>query len=90
MKDINADQLIGGEELIETPPRRPKNRPGWLSLNTNPFIDLLTAWTVFFEIQLSPIGCTGSSTLRVDTPQVRVFWITAASACSEVFHASED
>lgn len=38
--------------------------------------------------KLSPMACTSSSTRRVETPPIQASWITATSACSDVFRAS--
>lgn len=44
--------------------------------------------TVRFEMPLSPMACTRSSTLRVETPLIQASWMTATKACSEVLRAS--
>src|ERR671926_1309932 len=48
-------------------------------------IDLLHSFeTWLFEMPLSPIACTSSSTRRVDTPPIQASWITVTSAFSAV------
>jgi hypothetical protein len=45
--------------------------------------------TVLFEMPLSPIACTSSSTRRVETPPIQASWITATKAFSEVLRGSK-
>ncbi len=44
--------------------------------------------TVDFEIPVSPMAWTRSSTRRVETPPIQASWITATRAFSEVFRGS--
>jgi hypothetical protein len=44
--------------------------------------------TVLFEIPLSPMACTSSSTRRVETPPIQASWITATSAFPDVRRGS--
>ena len=46
--------------------------------------------TWLFEMPLSPIACTSSSTRRVETPPIHASWMTVTSALSAVLRGSRN
>jgi len=46
--------------------------------------------TWLFEMPLSPIACTRSSTRRVETPPIQASWMTLTSAFSAVLRGSRN
>jgi hypothetical protein len=44
--------------------------------------------TWLFEIPVSPMACTRSSTRRVETPPIQASWITATRAFSVILRGS--
>ena len=99
---LTATAIIAATETMRPPSRtlqiggvEPQIRP--LALDrpveegVDPLIDVLAQLeTWLFEMPLSPIACTSSSTRRVDTPPIQASWITVTSAFSAVLRGSRN
>src|SRR4051794_27365238 len=90
-----ADFQVGGIE----PQIRPLALDWPLQEGSHPLVNvprlrggrlLQSLETWLFEMPVSPIACTSSSTRRVETPPIQASWMTATSAFSAILRGSRN